>query len=1002
MKKAVRIVLVSAGALLLLLAVVVIALFQPPVQTWLARKVVSSQQGYEIEIGRVSAGLNNVELTGVYVKGRRLAIDLPQAVVEMPLIALIREKVEVKKITAKGWTLDLSQPAAEPPPTAGAPAPDADTPASGDKNLGGILDMLRFPVDLAVEDADIEGAIILPPETPDAAPVRAGVSVRGGQLRPGNDGRFELALSMESPESDAAVSAIQVSSNLLVRMGASRDIQSLTFDVDARASGAQLPQGARLQINIAASKSASGEDYSITLKSQEADSEKNILSIKATNPSGPEGLNAMWVVDLRDADLAPFTSGLGLKLPSFRASGQGTFAAADNFTSFHAAGKISGDANRLEVFDAALSALGHVNFSSEFDVVNEGDLLRIGVLSADVLSDVPVASIKTLQLIEINTANGEIKVPNLQGDLLRVDVHGLPLAWARPFIKDTGLAISGDPLRGSFTGRAQGNGYSIRSAAPLTLGGLSVARDGAALVKSLDVSASLTVDYSNDAWAVSVSDFSIHSNGAPVAIATHARAGGAVGSAAPDAGISTTGRVRLNIPAILAQPVAEGLCSLSGGAVDVDFSGRVSEKISSLEAKLAASDLRAGDSKVLPEISANIRADVHADGTLEVQAPAVFELNGRKSDIELGATLKPDGARQNIDASIASTDLYIEDLMVFSSVVSEDSGGANADGDTGGDAKETGAPRNGVSGQVKFALKNVVWSQDLQAANVGGEIKVTPSLFSLENLRGQLSDGAEIKADGSMKYDAAAGASAYSVDAKVALANFDPAPFLRMANPGKTPTVEGRFDINGVVAGTAASLVTIADGVNADLTLTSRGGKFHGFSSSVKSSGIDKLQKDAAATSTIAAISGAILSIVGKNDSSATLEKIQAGRRVLERLGEIDFDQINLDASYRAGREIEIRNFSLLSPDMRFAGAGSLGNKPALSLFNQALSMNLQMAVRGEQAEDLRALNILKKETDADTLGYMPLLENFSMEGTPSNLNTASLVRHIVSMLAKK
>ncbi|MDF9826924.1 hypothetical protein M2447_001009 [Ereboglobus sp. PH5-10] len=999
MKKAVRIILVSAGALLLLLAVVVMALFQPPVQTWLVRKVVSGQQGCEIEIGRVSAGLNKVELTGVQMKGRGMTVDLPLAVVEMPLLGLIREKVDVKKITAKGWTLDLSQPAAEPPPTAGAPAPDAGAPESGGKNIGGILDMLRFPVDLAVEDADIEGAIVLPPETPDAAPVRAGVSVRGGQLRPGNDGRFELALNMEGPESDAAVSAIQVTSSLLVRMGAARDIQSLIFDVDAKASGAQLPRGARLQINIAASKNASGEDYSISLKSQEEGSEKNILSIKATNPSGPEGLNAMWVVDLRDADLAPFTGGLGLKLPAFKASGQGTFAAADNFTSFHAAGKISGDASRLEVFDSALSELGHVKFSSDFDVVNEGDLLRVGVLSADVLSDVPVASIKTLQLIEINTANGEIKVPDLQGDLLRVDVHGLPLAWARPFIKDTGLAISGDPLRGGFTGRAQGNGYSIRSATPLTLGGLSVARDGVALVKNLDVAASFTADYSNAAWAVGVSDFSIRSNGAPLAVVTNARAGGAV---APDGGISTTGRARLNIPAILAQPVAAGLCALSGGAVDADFSGRVSKKISSFEAKLAASDLRAGDGEALPEVSANVRADIHADGTLEIQAPAVFELNGRKSDIELGATLKPDGACQNIDASIASNDLYVEDLMIFSALVPEDSGGAKADGDTGGDAKETGASRNGVSGQVKFALKNVVWSQDLQAANVGGEIKVTPSLFSLENLRGQLSDGAEIKADGSMKYDAAAGASAYSVDAKVALANFDPAPFLRMANPGKTPTVEGRFDINGVVTGTAASLVTIADGVNADLTLTSRGGKFHGFSPSVKSSGIDNLHKDSGATSTIAAISGAILSLVGKSDNSATLEKIKTGRRVLERLGEIDFDQINLDASYRAGREIEIRNFSLLSPDMRFAGMGTLGNKPALSLFKQALSMNLQMAVRGEQAEDLRALNILKKETDADTLGYMPLLENFSMEGTPSNLIAASLVRHIVSMLAKK
>ncbi len=990
-KKAARIFFISAGVFVLTLAIAVIVLLQSPVQTWLARKVAARQQGYEITIGRVDAGLNGIEITGVHVKGRGMALDLPQASVEMPLLGLIGEKVEIKKLAAKGWTLDLAQSGGATP---AQPRPSAGPSAGSGSPFGGIFEMLRLPVELAIDGADIQGTVLLPPETPGAAPTRAGVSVRGGGLRAGSDGRFDLALDAAFAGDDAPVSSIRVASNLVVRMGTPREIQSLVFETDAKASGAQFPQGARLRINAAASKNASGEDYVASLKSQEADSEKDLFRMKATNPAGPEGLNAMWVVDLRDADLAPFTSGLGLKLPAFTATGQGTFSADDNFKGFHVAGKLAAEVSQLEAVAPSLSALGRLNLAADFDVMSEGDLLRIGVLSADIASASPVASLKTLQLVEINTATGAVKVPNLQSDLIRVDIHGLPLAWAEPFIKAAGFTISGEPLRGSFTGRAQGSGYSLRSVAPLAVSRLSVSGSGGQLAKDLEVSTAFAAGYSDSAWNFHVSDLSIRSNGSVLVGVPEARAGGPL--PLPDKGgpkITLAGRAQAGIPAILAQPAAAGVCALTSGAVDVDFSGGIENGLVAIAAKITATGLRAGD-KALPEIAADVRADLHDNGACEIEAPLVFDLNGRKSDIQIGATLKSGGARHNIDASITSNEIHIDDLMQLAAALPA---GLEASSDAAPAQPQTaGAPWDGISGQLKFLLKKVVYSADIQAANVGGTLTISPSLLSLENLRAILQDGAEMKAAGSLKYDAAA----YATDARLTLTNFDPAPFLKAANPDKKPTVEGKFDVTGSVSGTAASLDKIASTAGADLTLTNRGGKFNGFALSAQSSGIERLLKAASSSSTFSAISGAVLSMIGKGDSSPNLDKVKAGARILERLAEIDFDQINLDASYRPGQDVTIKNFGLLSPDMRISGAGSLGSNPALSLFRQALAMNLQMAVRGEQAEDLRALGLLKKE--ADTLGYTPLVKDFTVEGTLASLGASTLVTPIINALLPK
>ena len=83
---------------------------------------------------------------------------------------------------------------------------------------------------------------------------------------------------------------------------------------------------------------------------------------------------------------------------------------------------------------------------------------------------------------------------------------------------------------------------------------------------------------------------------------------------------------------------------------------------------------------------------------------------------------------------------------------------------------------------------------------------------------------------------------------------------------------------------------------------------------------------------------------------------------------------------------------------MRLLGGGSIDSASGLkSILQSAMNLDMQMAVRGAQADDLRILKLLKKE--ADELGYTALLERFSVKGTPSQPNTMELFQQILAKI---
>ncbi|PTY07212.1 hypothetical protein DB347_07840 [Opitutaceae bacterium EW11] len=1008
--KLLRFLLIGGVIFVGLLAVLLALAFTPSVQTWAARRALAGQKDMKGELGRVDVGLQKTELSQLRIERPGMILTVPAATVELPLASAAGKNIQIRRLVAKGWILDLTAP--EKPANltawdegiqvatrlaviglAQVPAAQAAKPASATSAFEGIFKLLNLPVDLQVDSAELEGDVIFPTK-PGQPAGRAHVTLNGGQLAVGKTAQFQLKATAKLSGPDAPVTDLNASGVIEARMDTPRTFLWLTTQLDTAATGPKFPNGAHLKADLKAERAAEGETYTFGLKSMHASTGKQLADVRVSFPYASRQLSGSWKLDAQDSDIAPFT--LGMPMPGFVATGEGKFEADPTFAEIHAVGRFETTLERLEVLQAPLAAIGRLQAQGDFDVVQRANVVQVDRFSANVAGVRPIFAVQALQSIELNPTTGELKVADPQKDLFHVSLQGVPLAWVQAFVPD--VSFSGDDVRGEFVARAADGGVAVRSVSPLTLGRLTVSQAGKLWVDKVDVSTTLSAAYSPAGWQADIGDLTLSSGGARM-VSASLKAGQQAGKDQP---IKATGQYDVDLAAAVRQPVLVSLGALTKGRVSGDFTAVVTEPLKQIAAKLEVKDLAApGVTKPIPTATTNLRADLQADGLIKLQMPLVLQSGDRRSDLDATAELRSSGSQQQIDAQVTSNLLYIEDLQLLAGALQA------ASQNSGTQTQATPAPLpkpagktvsttpangptpeakpiwSGISGQFRLALKKVVYSPDVQAADVAGTMKVGADAVTLEGVRMNMGEGSGAKLNGGLKFNAKS-KTPYALDGDINVANLNAGPILALMNPQGKPTVEGQFDMAGKFSGQAATPDALASQVQADVKLTSRGGKFNGFAAAAQGMNLGKYEKG---ISTVASIVGLAAGVMGsKTDAVAGLEQGRAIASVVKRFVVIDFDQLNVELKHRPGEETKVSDFSLISPDVRLVGNGSIQDVPNIGWLNRPVHLELQMAVRGDQAKDMQTLGLIKDQKDA--LGYTPLLEKFPVDGTLSSLGT--------------
>jgi hypothetical protein len=462
-----------------------------------------------------------------------------------------------------------------------------------------------------------------------------------------------------------------------------------------------------------------------------------------------------------------------------------------------------------------------------------------------------------------------------------------------------------------------------------------------------------------------------------------------------DQPLKATGKLALDQPALLKQPVAAGNLALVRGNATADFVASLGQK-QEVQAKIVVQDL-AADPKVttekLPVISTELRADIAANGQIALNAPIVLERGGRKSDVAIAGTISKTKDKLTLDAQVTSSNLVVDDAQILAVLVPAAPSPA-AKGKEPAKAPDNQPPWAGVDGTLKLALKKVVYSDSFQATDVAGTLKLEGGALKFEKLGAAVGEG-EAKLDGAVTYDPKS-ARPYGLKADVALKDFDPAPLFKAIDPKQPPTVEGKFNTTSKVAGQAPSLADLVLATGGDFHLSSTGGVCRVIPLNV-SSATETTGRLAGWVATLGAAAGAI---TGKDKYADIGTKAQALAEFANFIKAIPYDQLSLNVTRDPTLNGTLRDFTLISPEIRLTGSGTTIHRPGTSSIEDALSMEFKLRARGRVADLLKYLGLL--DTQVDDLGYAACTLPLKVSGTVGKPDTSELNQRLLAIAIEK
>ncbi|MCS6242816.1 MAG: hypothetical protein H2172_03010 [Opitutus sp.] len=998
--KPLRILILALSFLVLLLGLIVALAFNPGAQTWAARRFAPASPALTVTFDSVDAGLQRTRVNNLKVVQPGLVFTLPSAEVDVNLLDAAREKIAVKRLVAHGWILDLTTPgtakaplAIATPPTTNASNVPASTlaprAASAEQQaraaFNGLFARLKLHFDLAIDGIDLEGDVILPEG-------RIHVAITGGGLKAGHEGKWAIIATVVG--TDATPMTVQ--GELVARLMTPRSFDRIELALNVAATRSPSPQpsaGASLSVNLRAASESQRETYAAILTS----GPRELLNVNLVMPTGSEPLTGSWKLDVTTADAAPFA--LGHALPDFAGSGHGDFSTDRTFTQMRTSGSLDAWGDKLALLRPEFGSLGRLDLRAAFELSAIDQLVHLKRCDLRLSAGTkPVVSITALQPIAFNRTTGALAAtPDATPELMSLVIDGIALAWAQPFLGE--LELTGQDLRGAFTVLASNGGLSLRNSQPLTLANLNVAQRGRLLVNGVDVALAAQADYSPQGWNTEITRLTVSRAQAPI-LKLSAKAGQPAGEQQP---LTASGTYELELPEMLAQPLASGSLALSKGVARGDFSASFgAAKTASLTLQLTNLVAANAGATRLPSVVVLARADVDAAGRLNAQMPIVISQGARRSEITLKAARNSTAGATPLSAQVTAGTVYLEDLLSFAALL------APAPADSFASAKPTSPlssqpPLNpakqsqsaaaisaspiapiwaGAYGDFKLDIKSLVYSRELKINEINAGVQLTPGALKLDGLRATLSTGGQFQAAGALRFDAKQ-AEPYELKADVSLDDLESAPLLRALSPGRPSPLEGKFKLTTQLAGRAPTPSGFGGTAIGDIALNSTGGTLRILS--VKTGA----QADTVAT--VAAVAGLFGAFTGSDATVKKAEQVRAAAVVAKQLSAIAYTQLNVVVGRDDQRNLAVKDLTLLSPQIRLAGSGQITQKAGVPLFQQPLLLSLKLSSREPLTSSLRSLKLVAETADAQ--GYSFLLDEVILDGSLQSIGTGQLQR---------
>jgi len=645
----------------------------------------------------------------------------------------------------------------------------------------GIFPHLVLPVDVSVDGVDVGGRVLLPKRfwSPESPVMTVWLGLTGGGLRAGEPGKFKLMSRAEFRDEDGRTpglprdfdTAFELHADVSAALEGARQISDVSLVLKSWVEGGLIPEPLHAGVEVSARRVSGGEDYAVQVSI--ADKRWVEMTGHYSSPKAASGgvgggvgeLVGKWDIALRDTDLpvALFEGGplqSFASLPPFELHGEGSFELDALFSDLRASGRLQSSVRNLdELFLEVPAELGNLGVDADFAFQASGLSDSEGTTSKERIerlrfaitrqgSTEPLLVIAAAQPFELQGGGGAadsgsgvrgIVAENPELPLLSVDIPGLPLALAEPFLEN--ISLAGSVLSGRFEATLPSESQvRVKAVGPLRVETLGLVLEGEPALEGLHLSLGLELehDFSAARSVLKVGDLGLRDSADILLVSadleTDYRAAGSDSSVRTTVlgQIAATGRVRADLGGLGKQPILAKETSMpEEGRLDLDFTTNVSELGQSLSALLNVQDLRV-QGIALPSLEAQLGAEHDGSGAVTLSLPLTVRsaTRPRVSDLKLEGTAQlhdPDrpGEGGTVSAKLHGERVFLDDFQFLVALAS------NSD-----DADQTPTVPfwQGWDGEASVLLGSVSYLGQLELRQVGGRLRLGEGKLRLENI----------------------------------------------------------------------------------------------------------------------------------------------------------------------------------------------------------------------------------------------------------------------------
>ena len=615
---------------------------------------------------------------------------------------------------------------------------------------------------------------------------------------------------------------------------------------------------------------------------------------------------------------------------------------------------------------APWSPLGPLKVAGETDFTLAGANLELRRLHTKVTDASGLLLFKAEALrpftLEVDTrrataADAEAGRP---GDLARVELGHIPLD--RLPLNQPGARLGGAVEQGTFVLAADAGKLIVRTVSPLKLTDVSLVQDRQPALRGLDIEAQPWLELTGHAAAkAETGDVTVRSATGATLLTFKGEA-----TRTAETGLRGTMSFNLEVPVLGTQPLFAGTQAVAQGRASGEI--RVALGVTNqVEARLTINGLVARDGgQTLPVANLSFRAVAQSDGKLSVQAPLLLDRSGQRSDLNFALELIPGGGVLALDGKLTGEHVELADALSLLGVFMTSAAPAGNTAAPTAAASKVAAdtvPRWAhFNGRLLLDIKSVTRGPEWSMTGLTGRVTIAREKVSLEKLEATFSEKSRLTARGDLRFGG--GPQPYQLGGEYSLTEFDAGRFFKALEPGKAPTVEGTFTVNGHLAGTGETLDRTLARTRGQFELTSRQGIFRG---------LQRTSNRVSMTSKAVELGASMLgSILGSQKATKAAEKVAGTAYFIDQLAqgvaELNYDQLNVRLVRDETLNMRLEDFSLVSPEIRLLGKGEVTYVPDKPLLEQPLSLSLTLAGRGKIEQILGKLRLT--DGSRDELGY--------------------------------